>query len=150
MNDVVDPATMSRGALNVLSRDEDGFPLMIEVGAIDWAGHANGITRDIEEVRSFDDAVDAVVARVEENSSWNEILLIVTAGHGTGYLSGVDGGEIHQYHSGGHTNMVVPFYFRGAGSGDTLDSVTGTDPVRGDCIDNTTVVNLTTRQVVGP
>ena len=156
MNDVVDLATMSEGALNVLNQDEDGFHLMIEAGAIDWAGHANDIARDIEEVRAFNDAVEAVVAWVEENSSWNETLLIVTADHETGYLSGAGEGEFyraltgeagqaptHQYYSDNHTNMVVPFYFRGAGSADIMDSVTGTDPVRGDYIDNITVANLT-------
>lgn len=156
MNDVVDLATMSEGALNVLNQDEDGFHLMIEGGAIDWAGHANDIARDIEEVRAFNDAVEAVVAWVEENSSWSETLLIVTADHETGYLSGAGEGEFyraltgeagaaptHEYYSGNHTNMVVPFFFRGAGSADILDSVTGTDPVRGEYIDNVTVANLT-------
>lgn len=155
MNDVVDLATMSEGALNVLNQDDDGFHLMIEAGAIDWAGHDNDIARDIEEVQSFNSAVDSVVAWVEENSSWDETLLIVTADHETGYLSGQDelpwramAGEAdqvpaHTYYSGNHTNQVVPFFFRGAGSEDIAAGVTGTDPVRGDYIDNTTVANLT-------
>ena len=155
-NDVVDLDTMSKGALNVLGQDEDGFHLMIEAGAIDWAGHANDISRDIEEVREFNSAVEAVVAWVEENSSWDETLLIVTADHETGYLSGADEGEVynaligekgaapeHEYYSGNHTDMVVPFFFRGAGSQDILGSVTGTDKVRGDFIDNVTVAELT-------
>ncbi len=155
-NDVVDLATMSEAALNALGQDEDGFHLMIEGGAIDWAGHANDISRDIEEVRSFNSAVESVVAWVEENSSWDETLLIVTADHETGYLSGADEdpdftamtgekGQIpsHGYYSTNHTNMVVPFFFRGAGSEDILDATTGTDPVRGDYIDNITVANLT-------
>ena len=49
----------------------------------------------------------------------------------------------HEYYSGNHTNMVVPFFFRGAGSADILDSVTGTDPVRGEYINNVTIANLT-------
>lgn len=155
-NDVVDLATMSQGALNVLGQGEDGFHLMIEGGAIDWAGHANDISSDIEEVREFNNAVEAVVAWVEENSSWNETLLIVTADHETGYLSGADEGKVynalrgekgaaphHTYYSGDHTNMVVPFFFRGSASNDILGSVTGTDKVRGDVIDNVTVANLT-------
>jgi alkaline phosphatase len=155
-NDVVDLATMSEGALNVLNQDEDGFHLMIEGGAIDWAGHANDIARDIEEVQAFNEAVETVVTWVEENSSWDETLVIVTADHETGYLSGQDElpdfkaltgevGEVpaHEYYSGGHTNLLVPFFFRGAGSGDILRSTTGTDPVRGEFIDNVTVANLT-------
>lgn len=155
-NDVVDLATMSEGALNVLNQDEDGFHLMIEGGAIDWAGHANDIARDIEEVQAFNEAVETVVTWVEENSSWDETLVIVTADHETGYLSGQAetpdykaltgaAGEVpaHQYYSGNHTNMLVPVFFRGAGSEDIRKSVTGADPVRGKFIDNVTIANLT-------
>ena len=42
----------------------------------------------IEEQTSFDRAVDAVVAWVEEHSSWDETLLIVSGDHETGYLTG--------------------------------------------------------------
>lgn len=156
LNDVVDLATMSEGALNVLGQDEDGFHLMIEGGAIDWAGHANDIARDIEEVQAFNEAVEAVVEWVETNSSWEETLVIVTADHETGYLSGPeqdpdfsamvgeqDAVPAYSYNSGNHTNMVVPFFFRGAGSQDIIDATTGTDPVRGEFIDNTTVADLT-------
>ncbi|QCB27427.1 alkaline phosphatase [Corynebacterium endometrii] len=162
-NDVTDLATMTKGALNVLGQDEDGFHVMIEGGAIDWTGHANDSAREIEEVQDFNAAVDAAVAWVEENSSWDETLLIVTADHETGYLSGAEergeGGEGvrfnamngekgiipegHDWYSGDHTNQVVPFFFKGAGSEDIKAKVTGTDPVRGDYIDNTTVAKLT-------
>ncbi|MBD8030592.1 alkaline phosphatase [Corynebacterium gallinarum] len=155
-NDVVDLATMSEGALNVLGQDEDGFHLMIEGGAIDWTGHANDISRNIEEQQDFNNAVDAVVAWVEQNSSWDETLLIVTADHETGYLSGQDElpnwkaltgevGEVpaHGWYSGNHTNQVVPFFFKGAGSEDIKASIVGADPVRGGFIDNVTIANLT-------
>lgn len=155
-NDVVDLATMTEGALNVLGQDDDGFHLMVEGGAIDWAGHANDIARDIEEVQAFNAAVETVVDWVETNSSWEETLVIVTADHETGYLMGEDeepdfkaltgeAGEVpaHSWYSGNHTNQVVPFFFRGAGSEDIVNATTGTDPVRGDFIDNTTVADLT-------
>lgn len=40
---------MVRAALNVLDEDPDGFFLMVEGGAIDWASHANQKGRVIEE-----------------------------------------------------------------------------------------------------
>ena len=49
------------GALNVLEQDEDGFFLMVEGGAIDWAGHANETGRTIEEETDFNNAVGAVI-----------------------------------------------------------------------------------------
>ena len=154
-NEVVDLPTMTKGALNVLGQNDKGFSVMIEGGAIDWSGHANQTGRDIEETQDFNKAVDAAIAWVEENSSWDETLLIVTADHETGYLSGKDETESwnpqtgeegkapeHQWYSGEHTNQVVPFFFKGAGSEDIKAKATGTDPVRGKYIDNTDVANL--------
>ncbi len=87
---VPDLATMSRGALNVLNQDPDGFFVMIEGGAVDWMGHANHMPRFIEEQVDFNAAVAAVVEWVEANSNWNETLLIVTADHETGGIWGAD------------------------------------------------------------
>ncbi|MEM1288036.1 MAG: alkaline phosphatase [Pseudomonadota bacterium] len=85
---VPDLATMSLGALNVLDQDEDGFFVMIEGGAVDWMGHGNNMPRFIEEQVDFNLAVDAVIAWVEENSSWDETLLIVTSDHECGGIWG--------------------------------------------------------------
>ena len=154
-DNVPDLSVMSEGALNVLGQDDDGFHLMIEGGAIDWTGHANQTTRNIEETQDFNKAVDAVVDWVETNSSWDETLLVVTADHETGYLGGADddpnftemtgeAGELPTvgWSSGDHTNHLVPYFFKGAGSDAILNSAVGTDEVRGDYIDNTTVANL--------
>ncbi len=85
---VPDLATMSQGALNVLGQDEDGFFVMIEGGAVDWMGHANNMPRYIEEQIDFNRAVDAVIAWVEQNSSWEETLLIITSDHECGGIWG--------------------------------------------------------------
>lgn len=153
---VPDLATMSLGALNVLNQNDNGFHIMIEGGAIDWTGHANTIGRSIEETIDFNKAVEAVEDWVEKNSSWDETLLIVTADHETGYLAGPNdmaeytaltgtekGKPEHKYYSNNHTNQLVPFYFKGAGSADIKAAVVDTDQVRGDYIDNTTVARLT-------
>lgn len=159
-DNVPDLATMSSGALNVLGQDDDGFHLMIEGGAIDWTGHANDTTRNIEETQDFNKAVDAVVDWVETNSSWDDTLLVVTADHETGYLGGAEDdpnftemtGEAGQlptvgWSSGNHTNHLVPYFFKGAGSDAILGSAVGTDDVRGDYIANTTVANLFKEQL---
>ena len=81
-------ATMTEGALNVLDNDEQGFFLMVEGGAIDWAAHANQTGRTIEEEIDFNKAVDAVIYWVQRNSNWSETVLIVTGDHETGTLYG--------------------------------------------------------------
>ncbi len=80
--------TMTRGALNVLEQNPLGFALMIEGGAIDWAGHGRTLGRLIEEQNDFDASVAAVVDWVETNSNWNETILVVTGDHETGFLWG--------------------------------------------------------------
>jgi alkaline phosphatase len=152
MNDVPTLQTMTRGALNVLEEDEDGFFLMVEGGAIDWAGHANQTTRLIEEQNDFNDSVDAVNAWVEANSNWDETLVIVTADHETGYLAGPDAGERWTpltgtagelpdvtWHSGSHTNQLVPLFAKGAGSEVFTQRATSYDSVRGAYLDNTDI-----------
>ncbi|QEE60236.1 alkaline phosphatase [Salinibacterium sp. dk2585] len=151
-NDVPSLATMTKGALNVLDQDEDGFFLMVEGGAIDWAGHANQTTRTIEEQIDFNDSVEAVNAWVEANSSWEETLVIVTADHETGYLAGPGAGDTWTpmtggagelpdvtWHSGSHTNQLVPLFARGAGAEQLEARATSYDSVRGAYLDNTDV-----------
>jgi alkaline phosphatase len=105
-------AEMAQGALNVLKEDTDGFYLMVEGGAVDWADHfgilyradaatrlANGETPGpwgilIEEMDDFNKAVEAVHAWVEANSNWNETLLIVVPDHDTGFVWGAGSGNI--------------------------------------------------------
>jgi len=156
--DVPTLAEMARGALNVLDNDPDGFFLMIEGGAIDWASHDNQPGRVIEEEIGFNEAVEAVVAWVEAQSSWNNTLLIVTGDHETGYLTGPDSGSKGgkpvwnpignmgkgsqpkmEYHVDDHTNSLIPFYAHGVGSQLFTSLARNTDPVRGPYIDNTSI-----------
>ncbi|MGD8451577.1 MAG: alkaline phosphatase [Phycisphaerae bacterium] len=135
-------ALMTRGALNILDADEDGFFLLIEGGAVDWANHARQPARMIEEQMDFNRAVEAVCKWVETHSNWDETLVIVTSDHDCGMVWGpnadtvpfddiVDQGEGHlpgmRHYSGGHTHCLVPFYIRGAGAAAAAKLLDGTD-----------------------
>lgn len=147
--------TMTKGALNVLSQNDNGFTVMIEGGAVDWEGHGNNLQAQIIEQIDFNNSVQAVVDWVLANSNWDETLLIVTADHETGglygdgsagffdvdkdgiYTEGVDyahmgdngAGNVPEafWASGGHTNQLVPLYAMGAGSDLLFNHVIGTD-----------------------
>ena len=111
-------ATMSKAAINVLSKNSNGFFIMIEGGAIDWANHANQPGRMVEEQVDFNAACRAVIDWVNTNSNWNETMVIVTADHETGHVSGlVNKGRGVQpaltFNSIDHTNQLVPFFARG-------------------------------------
>ncbi|NQZ12391.1 MAG: alkaline phosphatase [Gammaproteobacteria bacterium] len=72
---------MTMKALDILSRDPDGFFLMIEGGQIDWAGHINDAGWMLHELIKFDEAVEAVYQWVKDR---DDTLVIVTADHETG------------------------------------------------------------------
>ncbi|MBZ0256170.1 alkaline phosphatase, partial [bacterium] len=142
-------------ALNVLSQDEDGFVLMAEGGAVDWAAHGNQPGRLIEEQIDFDRAIEYTVEWIERYSSWDETILLITADHECGYLCGPGSDPTWQplishgagkmpgmeFHSGGHTNQLVPLFIKGAGVEKYKDKVIGKDPVHGPFIDNTSIPN---------
>ncbi len=149
---------MTKAAVNVLDDDPDGFFIMIEGGAVDWASHGNQSGRMLEEQIDFDKAVNAVMEWVGKNSNWDESILIVTADHECGYLTGPDSGNKAtgpvwndltnngkdklpgmEWHSGGHTNSLVPFYAKGRGSNLFKDAAINSDSVRGPYIDNTDI-----------
>ncbi len=143
-------ATMTRAAINVLDNNPEGFAVMIEGGAVDWANHADLAGRMIEEQIDFNDAVQAVVDYIDNNTkgnNWGNTLLVVTADHECGHLfgdgrvagstyfdvnangvfdHGVDYAHVKDngpgvlpetwYHSGSHTNALVPLFAKGARS----------------------------------
>ncbi len=145
---------LTLAALNVLGQNDYGFFVMIEGGAIDWASHDNHLGRTIEEQFDFNRSVDAAIAWVEENSSWEETLIIVTSDHECGYLTGPNHpdpvnekvenrgqGNLpgHQWNFDSHTNMLVPMYAKGPGV-ELLDMFAEEkDPVRGPFLQNTEI-----------
>ena len=157
-------AEMTAAALNVLSRDWDGFFLMIEGGAVDWASHNGQTGRMIEEETDFNRAVNQVVKWIENNGGWGKNLLIVTGDHETGYPAGPKADSLWAvlkppergaalalenrgrgrvpgivWRSRGHTNALLPLFAKGAGSGLLKKAATRRDPVRGDFLDNTEI-----------
>jgi alkaline phosphatase len=73
---------MTSAAIEVLSKNKQGFWLMVESGDVDWANHDNNIDNSIGAVYSGDAAIKTITDWVEKHSNWNESLLIVTADHG--------------------------------------------------------------------
>jgi alkaline phosphatase len=142
---------MTRAALNILDDDPDGLFLMIEGGAVDWASHGNGSGRMIEELIDFDNAVQAVFDWVNENSNWGETLLLVTGDHETGYLTGPgsdptwtpivnNGAGVlpgMEWHSGDHTNSLIPLFAKGDAARQFRRFADEYDPVYGSYVDNT-------------
>ena len=77
-------------ALTVLQKNPNGFILMIEGGAVDWAAHDNNMDLMIGEMIDFNEAVQAVIDWVDDPADdidWSNTLVIVTGDHECGYLT---------------------------------------------------------------
>ncbi|MGD8111197.1 alkaline phosphatase [Vibrio sp. TRT 17S01] len=72
---------MTVKALNVLSKNKNGFFLMVEGGQIDWAGHSNDAGTMLHEMIKFDETISSVYDWAKGR---DDTLIIVTADHETG------------------------------------------------------------------
>lgn len=176
-------AQLTTAALRKLGQNPAGFFLMVEGGAVDWAGHANNLDLSVGEMIGFDQAVAAVVAWIEDptnGSGWDNTLLLVTGDHETGLLSAgpgelpdkplgavtaerlafeqvprnhvlrmswddrdhdleLDFGEevYWSWNTSGHSNSLIPCFFKGLDADRLRARATAVDPVRGNYCDNT-------------
>jgi alkaline phosphatase len=155
--DVATLEEMTRAAINVLSQNPEGFFVMVEGGAVDWASHDNHSGRMIEEQIDFNKSVEAAIEWVETYSSWDETLIIVTADHECGYLTGpgdpdplyptvTNNGKGNlpgmKWHFGSHTNVLVPFFAKGPGTEYFKLMAGENDPIYGPFIQNTDIAKL--------
>ena len=76
-------AQMTAKGIEVLSRDPDGFFLVVEGGGVDWLAHKNDAAGTAADVSALDDAAKVAwdFAKADGNT-----LVIVTADHETGGL----------------------------------------------------------------
>lgn len=126
-----DLPTLTKAALNSLSKDEDGFFLMVEGGAVDWAAHANDTGRVIEEQVDFNAAVTATLEWLTVKNLLDETLVIVVTDHGNGMPMGPQSDTIAfqpvenrgkgklpgiRWHHPTHTNENTRLWATGPGS----------------------------------
>ena len=115
--------------IDILSKNDKGFFLMIEGSQIDWGGHANDTDYVIEETIDFDNVVGKVLDFAEKNG---ETLVIITADHECGGFTVTDGdfnsGEITgAFSTGHHTPVMVPLYAFGPGAEEFIGIYDNTD-----------------------
>ena len=109
---------MTKKAIEILSRDKDGFFLMVESSMIDGGGHANDIKYVVSEVIDMDKAIGVAKKFADQNG---ETLIVVTADHETGGLT-ITGGNLKSKHlevkfsTSDHTAVMVPIFSYGPGA----------------------------------
>lgn len=77
-------AEMTQKAVDILSKRDDGFFLMVEGSKIDWAAHANDPVGVVSDVLSFDDAVKVALDYAKKDK---DTAVIIAADHFTGGMS---------------------------------------------------------------
>ena len=105
---------MTEKAIEVLSKDEDGFFLMVEGACIDKHSHSNNIEPMMLSTYEFDKAVGAALEFAEEDG---ETLVVITADHETGGLKYDAEKDSYYWTSGGHTNANVPLFINKSDAG---------------------------------
>ena len=74
---------MSAKAIEMLSKNDKGFFLMIEAGRIDWAGHYNDTGTMLHEMLIFNEVLNYVLDWAK-NRDRDDTLIVVSADHETG------------------------------------------------------------------
>lgn len=135
---------MTTKALDLLSDDTDGFFLMVEGGAIDYAAHGHDIVRMTREVTEFNNSVAAVLDWMQGR---NDTLLIVTADHETGGLTATNQAGSYPtatWTSTDHTAANVPIYATGA----NVSLINGY--ISGGVMDNTKIYSFMSAAFAAP
>lgn len=109
---------ITKKAIETLSKDKDGFFLMVEGSMIDWGAHEKNIDYVTTETIDFDNAIGTAIKFAEDNK---RTLIVATADHETGGLT-LTKGNISDHNvtanfsTGSHTSVMVPIFSFGPGS----------------------------------
>jgi alkaline phosphatase len=110
---------MTRKAIETLSKNNNGFFLMVEGSLIDKCAHKKNLPEVLLETIDMDDAVGVAKDFADKNK---QTLIVVTADHETGGLALING-DMKNYQvagtfieSGYHTGVMIPIYSYGLGA----------------------------------
>ena len=116
-------------AINILSKNDKGFFLMVEGSQIDWGGHASSTVFIVEEMLDFDRAIGKALEFAAKDG---ETLIVITADHETGGMA-ITGGIMEQgivkagFPTKGHTAVMVPVFAYGPGAEEFIGIMENTE-----------------------
>jgi alkaline phosphatase len=119
----------TKTAINILSKNDKGFFLMVEGSQIDWGSHANSTNYIIEDMLDFDKAIGKALEFAAKDG---ETLIVITADHETGGMA-ITGGNIEQgivkadFPTKGHTAVMVPVFAYGPGAEEFIGIMENTE-----------------------
>ncbi len=111
---------MTRAAIEILSRDPEGFFLMVEGSQPDWRAHANDpLGAVVAEVVDFDRAIGIGLEYQQRHPG---VVIVVVSDHETGGLAlelagtGRTARVVAAYTTTGHTAQMIPLFASGPGA----------------------------------
>lgn len=115
-NQEISLAEMTQKAIDILSKNENGFFLMVEGSQIDWGGHDNDSDYIIREMIDFDTAVGVGLAFAKKRK---DTLVLATADHETGGYA-LENGSVEErsvteadFTTTSHTAEMIPLFALG-------------------------------------
>ncbi len=119
----------TKTAINILSKNDKGFFLMVEGSQIDWGGHASSTIYIVEDMLDFDKVIGKALEFAAKDG---ETLVVITADHETGGMA-ITGGVTKEgivkaeYPTKGHTAVMVPIFAYGPGAKEFIGIMDNTD-----------------------
>lgn len=96
---------MTQIAIDTLSKDKDGFFLMVESSKVDWAAHANDPIGMISEINALDDATKVALDYAKKH---NDTMIIVITDHGNSGITIGNEDTSKTYSKDGIVKFVEP------------------------------------------
>ena len=109
---------LSELAINILSKNKNGFFLMIEASQIDWYGHDNLFKDQLNEMKDYEDTLNYLLNYYKTNK--DNLMILTLADHDCGGLTLIDyeakklddNFKIH-YSTNYHTAEHIPAFYKG-------------------------------------
>lgn len=98
-------AEMTQKAIDILSKNPDGFFLMVEGSKVDWAAHANDPVGIVSDVLGFDNAVAKAVDFAKKDGN---TLIVAMTDHGNSGISIGDRSTSKNYDKTHWTRFIDP------------------------------------------
>jgi alkaline phosphatase len=98
-------AQMTQKAIEILSKDPDGFFLFVEGSQIDWASHANDPIGVISDTLAFDEAVKVALDFAKRDG---QTLVVAFSDHGNGGMSIGNKASDHTYTKLSYAQVIEP------------------------------------------
>lgn len=120
-------ADASDAVIGNLCENDVPFIMIINLGAVDSAGHHLGASRYLNVIDGTDDAI----LKLYQRCAHNNLLFVLTADHGMGFATpdAAHGGHVSDKYAERPESQQIPLIFSGSGVGDGVIASAGQEDI---------------------